>query len=638
MNIASSDSSHRPTDDAITLEIIQNSLQTAADEMFAVMKKTAMSSIIYEVLDMGTGITDARGEIACSGAGIPAFVGVLDKAVQVLAAKFDQPGDIEPGDVFATNDPYYGGVTHLNDIVVAMPVFFDGRIIAWTANIAHNSDVGGMAPGSLTGEATEIFQEGLRLPAVKIIAAGEAIRPVMEIVRVNSRMPDVLEGDVWAAIASVRIGAGRIVEIAERYGAAAFERAMATFMDYGEQVSRAELAKLPKGCFELSEEQDDGQVYSVKITISEDEFLVDLRDNPDQASNPVNTSRDGVMVMAQAIFKSLTEPDSPCNAGSFRPIRLLTREGSVFHAREPAPLGFYYEIELRVYDIMWRCLAQRMPERLAAGHFASVCGTFIGGIHPDTGRAYTIIEPQLGGWGARRGSDGNTAMFSSIHGETFNCPAEVNEARNGLYVDRMETQHRAGWRGGVHRRARDRHGLPGTSRQRLSHRGLHPIPLSGLGSRRRSRRVAQLHRAHFEDRGAETLRLRIRARHTARRRDPRRHRQRRRSRGPEAARPRSSAPRRTRRPPHPRAGEGGVRNRNHSSQIVNFDSGLDSRRSGGDTREQGERTVHGHRVGVVEVSEHGSGVDADPDSGRAGAVSRSRHPSRRHSRHALLPA
>ena len=448
MNGASSHSNQRPAaSDPITLEIIQNSLQTAADEMFAVMKKTAMSSIIYEVLDMGTGITDAKGEIACSGAGIPAFVGVLDKAVQVVAAKFDRPEDIEPGDVFATNDPYYGGVTHLNDIVVAMPVFFDGRVIAWTANIAHNSDVGGMAPGSLTGEATEIFQEGLRLPAVKIIAAGEAIRSVMEIVKVNSRMPDVLEGDVWAAIASVRIGAGRIAEIAERYGAAAFERAMATFMDYGEQVSRAQLAKLPKGFFELSEEQDDGQVYNVKITISEDEFLVDLRDNPDQAPNPVNTSRDGVMVMAQAIFKSLTEPDSPCNAGSFRPIRLLTREGSAFHAREPAPLGFYYEIELRVYDIMWRCLAQHMPERLAAGHFASVCGTFIGGIHPDTGRPYTIIEPQLGGWGARRGSDGNTAMFSSIHGETFNCPAEVNEARNGLYVDRMELNTEPGGEG-----------------------------------------------------------------------------------------------------------------------------------------------------------------------------------------------
>ena len=425
------------TNDPITLEIIQNSLQSAADEMFAAMKKTAMSSIIYEVLDMGTGITDAKGEIACSGAGIPAFVGVLDKAATVMVEKFSDPGAIEPGDVFVTNDPYYGGVTHLNDIVVAMPVFVDGRIIAWTANIAHNSDVGGMAPGSLTGEATEIFQEGLRLPAIKMISRGEPIQPVLEIIKVNSRMPDVLEGDVWAAIASVRIGTARLTEIAEKYGAATFEQAMTAFMDYGERVSRAALATLPKGTFALAEEQDDGQVYNVEIAIRDEEFVVDLRNNPDQATNPVNTSRDGVMVAAQMIFKSLTDPYSPCNAGSFRPIRLLTREGSVFHAEEPAPVGFYYEIDLRAYDLMWRCLAQHMPERLAAGHFASVCGTFIGGIHPDTGRQYTIIEPQLGGWGGREGRDGNNAMFCGFHGETFNCPAEVNEARNGLYVDQM---------------------------------------------------------------------------------------------------------------------------------------------------------------------------------------------------------
>lgn len=433
--------------DPITLEIIQNSLQATADEMFAVMKKTAMSSIIYEVLDMGTGITDAKGALASSGAGIPAFVGVLDKAVKVIVAKFSKHGDVEPGDVFATNDPYYGGVTHLNDIVVVMPVFAGGRIIAWTANIAHNSDVGGMAPGSLTGEATEIFQEGLRLPAVKIISKGEPIRSVMEIIKVNSRMPDVLEGDVWAAIASVRIGAKRLAELAEKYGVETFERAMASFMDYGEEVSLKELAKLPKGTFELSEEQDDGRVFNVKITISDTEFVVDLRDNPDQSTNPVNTSRDGVMVCAQMLLKSLTDPNSPANEGSFRPIRLLTREGSVFHAKEPAPLGFYYEIELRVYDLMWRCLAPHMPERLAAGHFASICGTFIGGIHPDTGRQYTIIEPQLGGWGASPGRDGNSAIFSSFHGETYNCPAEINEARNGLYVDRMELNMEPGGEG-----------------------------------------------------------------------------------------------------------------------------------------------------------------------------------------------
>ena len=423
--------------DPITIEIIQNSLQAAADEMFAAMRKTAMSSIIYEVLDMGTGIMDPQGEIAGSGAGIPAFVGVLDKSVKVIINKFDQPGDVEPGDVFATNDPYYGGVTHLNDIVVIMPVFSEGELIAWCANIAHNSDVGGMAPGSLSGEATTIFQEGLRLPAVKIISRGKPIAPVMEVIKVNSRMPDVLEGDLWAAIASVRIGERRLMSIANKYGTRTFAKAVEAFMDYGERVSRRELAKLPKGTFELTEEQDNGQFYNVKITIAEDKFTVDLRDNPDQLDGPLNTSRDGVMVAVQMIFKSLTDPYSPANGGSFRPIELLTREGTVFHAKEPAPLGFYYEIELRVYDVMWRCLANHMPERLAAGHFSSVCGTFIGGIHPDTGRQYTVIEPQLGGWGASLSGDGNSGMFCGFHGETYNCPAEINEARNGLIVDQM---------------------------------------------------------------------------------------------------------------------------------------------------------------------------------------------------------
>ena len=438
---------HQPENDPITLEIIQNSLQATADEMFAAMKKTAMSSIIYEVLDMGTGIMDGQGRLASSGAGIPAFIGVLDKAVKVLVQKYDKPGDIEPGDVFATNDPYYGGVTHLNDIIVAMPVFAGDQLIAWTANIAHNSDVGGMAPGSLTGDATEIFQEGLRLPAIKIISKGQPIRSVMDIIKVNSRMPDVLEGDVWAAIASVRIGAKRLVELAEKYGTRTFENAMVKFMDFGEDVSLKALKNLPKGTFELSEEQDDGRTFNVKITISDTEFLVDLLDNPDQSTGPVNTSRDGVIVSTQMIFKSLTDPYSPANEGSFRPIRLLTREGSVFHAKEPAPIGFYYEIELRVYDLMWRCLAPHMPDRLASGHFASVCGTFIGGIHPDTGRQYTIIEPQLGGWGASRTGDGNSAVFCGFHGETYNCPAEINEARNGLLVDRMELNVEPGGEG-----------------------------------------------------------------------------------------------------------------------------------------------------------------------------------------------
>jgi N-methylhydantoinase B len=430
--------------DPITLEIIQNALQAAADEMFAAMRKTAMSSIIYEVLDMGTGITDANGRLASSGAGIPAFVGVLDKSVKFILSKHDK---IHPGDVFITNDPWHGGVTHLNDLVLAMPVFSGGKLIAWTANIAHNSDVGGMAPGSLSGEATEIFQEGLRLPAIKLINQGELDQSVMDIITTNSRMPDFLLGDVWAAIASVRIGANRLEGLAEKYGQETFSEAISSFMDFGEKTALAELAKLPQGTFELAEEQDDGRIYNVKVTISDDEFLVDLRDNPDQDPACTNASRDGVIVCAQMVFKSLTDPDTPANEGSFRPLKVLTREGTIFHAKEPAAIGFYFETEVRVYDLIWRCLAPHIPERLPAGNFSSICGTFIGGIHPDTGRQYTIIEPQIGGWGAWEGQDGNPCIFSGFHGETYNTPAEISEARNGLYVDRMALNTASGGAG-----------------------------------------------------------------------------------------------------------------------------------------------------------------------------------------------
>ena len=440
------------TNDRFTFDIIENSLQAISDEMFAAMRKTSMSAIIYEVLDMGTGITDARGEIASSGAGIPAFIGVLDKSVKAILRKFPDPASIRPGDVFATNDPFYGGVTHLNDVIFAMPVFADGEIIAWTANIAHWNDVGGLVPGSMSTDATEIFQEGLRLPAIKLIDGGEPNQAVMDIMAVNSRLPDFLRGDMWAAIAAARIGERRLAELARKYGTATFTTALNHFMDYGEEVSRAGLARLPKGRFELAEDQDDGQVHKVAIEITDDAFTVDLRDNPDQVKGPHNASRDGVIICAQMVFKGLTDPIAPANGGSFRPLRVLTRPGSVFDAKEPAAHGFYFEVEVRCFDLMLRCLAPHMPDLVGAGHFGSICGTVIGGIHPDSRRYFTIVEPQMGGWGGRRGRDGNTAIFSGFHGDTFNCPAEVAEARYGLYVDQATLNPAEGgdgeWRGG----------------------------------------------------------------------------------------------------------------------------------------------------------------------------------------------
>jgi N-methylhydantoinase B len=405
-----------------------------------------MSAIIYEVLDMGTGITDAEGNLASSGAGIPAFVGVLDKAVKKVI-EVNGLDDVRPGDVYVTNDPFYGGVTHLNDVVLAMPVFADGELVAWTANIAHWNDVGGMVPGSISNEAHEIYQEGLRLPAVKLISEGEPIRSVMEIMTCNSRLPSYLQGDMWAGIASARLGEQRIVELVSKYGRETFVVALQAFMDYGEEVARRALAELPHGTFALSEEQDSGVVYSATIEISENAFVVDLRDNPDQDPGPNNASGDGTMIAAQMVFMNIAGAGSTANAGHFRPLKVLTRPGSVFDASPAAAFATYYEVEIRLYDVLWRCLAPHLGELLPAGSFASVLGTFIGGRHPDTGRHFTIVEPQVGGWGGAAHQDGNSAQFSGFHGDTFNCPAEVAEARYGLYVDRLELNDAPGGEG-----------------------------------------------------------------------------------------------------------------------------------------------------------------------------------------------
>lgn len=433
--------------DIFTLDIIQNSLQAIANEMFEAMRKAAMSPVIYEVLDMGTGITDAHGEIASSGAGIPAFVGVLDKAVKQILIQHPTPGEIEDGDVFITNDPHSGGVTHLNDVVLAMPVFAEGRLLAWTANIAHWNDISGMVPGSLSTEATEIFQEGLRLASVKLISRGQPIRSVLQILRCNTRMPDFMEGDLWAGVAAVRSGALRLQALSAKYGIEVFLTAMQEFMSLGEKISLRALRDLPATHLHQEEVQDDGSLFNVSIQISERELIIDLRNNPDQCNGPTNLSRDGAVVAAQMAFKALTAPQGVTNGGTFRPLRVLTRPGSLFDAQPPAAEGFYFENLIRVHDLILRCLAQRFPDRLPAGNFASVCATIIGGVHPDTGRVFTLVEPEIGGWGAEPGRDGNNAVYSGLHGETYNCPVEVCEARYGLYVERMELNDEPGGHG-----------------------------------------------------------------------------------------------------------------------------------------------------------------------------------------------
>ena len=421
------------SDGIFTEAVIQAGLVAAADEMFAVLKKTAMSPIIYEVLDVGTGITDAEGNLVSSGAGIPTFVGVLDKAVRRILELHPADG-ISDGDIFITNDPYYGGVTHLSDVVVAMPVFSGARMIAWTASIAHWNDIGGMVPGSMSVTASEIFQEGLRLPAVRLFEAGRQIASVFDIIAANSRLPAFARGDLWAQVAASRKAASRVAQLAASHGVETFLASIASLFAEGERRALAGLATLPKGRFSVTEEQDDGAMWKADIIITDDRFTVDLRGNPTQRAAPYNTSRDGAVISAQMIFKALSDPELFANAGSFAPLEVLTEAGTIFHAIEPAPHGYYFETRIRLNDMLWRCMAEAMPERLPAGHFASICGTVVAGSHPDTGRRYTMVEPQMGGWGATASRDGLDAMYSASHGETFNCPVEICEARYGIDV------------------------------------------------------------------------------------------------------------------------------------------------------------------------------------------------------------
>ena len=418
--------------DPFTLSVIQSGLDNAAEEMFAVLRKTAMSPIIYEVLDVGTGVTDASGNLVSSGAGIPTFVGVLDKAVQVIIARY---GDtIRPGDVFITNDPNFGGVTHLNDVVIAKPVFFDNVLVAWTASIGHWGDIGGKVPGSMATDVTEIFAEGLRLPAVRLIDQGREISAVFDIIKTNSRLPKFVHGDLWAQLAASKSAELKILDLFKKYGKNAVEASIKESFKIGRERAAAGLAALPKGRFEIEEEQDDGALWRAIITISDDTFCVDLSSNPAECTAPYNTSRDGAIISCQMIFKALCDPERFANAGSFSQLKVITKQGTIFHAGPTAPQGYYFETRIRLFDMLWQCMACAMPGRLPAGSFSSIFGTVIAGKHPDTGRRYTMVEPQMGGWGATTERAGMNAMFSTSHGDTFNCPVEICEARYGLYV------------------------------------------------------------------------------------------------------------------------------------------------------------------------------------------------------------
>lgn len=424
--------------DPFTQEIIKNALVAIGDEMFLAMAKTSMSPIIYEALDYSVGITNARGDLIAQGNGTTVFLGMIDSLVRDILEKF--AGDIHPDDVFISNDPYKGGGTHLCDVAIVKPIFFGDDLVAFAMNKAHWVDVGGMAAGSFTTDATEIFQEGLQIPTVKIMERGKPVGGILEILQSNIRLPKDSMGDFWAGMAANKVAEVRIVELFDRYGASSMQQAMDDLLDYGEAMIAAELKRLPQGTFYAEDWIDDDGITDqplkvcVRIDISEDRFKVDFTGSAPQTLGPINNSRTGLVSAVRTIFKALTNPGIPANGGCFRAIEVVCPDRTLFTAERPAPVSTYWETMLYAQDLIWKALAEHLPDRLTAGHVLSVCAIVFSGPHPKTRAPTILVGPLVGGWGAMQGRDGLNGQFSVADGETYNFPVEVTEAKYGVRV------------------------------------------------------------------------------------------------------------------------------------------------------------------------------------------------------------
>jgi N-methylhydantoinase B len=425
--------------DTVTLDIVKDSLIAIGDEVFYAFAQTSMSPIIYETLDYACGIADANGDLLTQGNGACGFIGMISPMIDEIIKKFGRDG-MSPGDVFIINDPYMGGGTHLSDIGMVMPVFLDGEIVAFVGNKAHWADVGGMAAGSFTTNSTEVFQEGIRFPGLKIVEGGRVNSSLADLIASNVRFPAAANGDMWGQIASLRTGCARITELAGKYGRDALTRSMKRLLDQGEAAARARLAQMPKGVYEAEQFMDDdgrGNLVriKVKVTIGDDGFTADFTGSSPQVASPVNTGFSSLAAGVKVAYMSIVNPGMSVNDGVFRTMRVIAEDGSVLKCDAPAPTSCYFESMLYALDTVWKALAPVFPEYLGAGHMLSVCAVILSGTHHRSGEPFLIVEPTGGGWGASRGKDGEVGQFCVGDGETYNVPVEMAETRYGIVID-----------------------------------------------------------------------------------------------------------------------------------------------------------------------------------------------------------
>ena len=427
-----------PASDPVTLQIVANALQSIADEMATTIIRTAHSTVVRDGMDFSSALCDAQGETIAQAVSVPFHLGSIPTAMASLLGHY---GDrVRPGDVFIMNDPFDGGM-HLQDIFVVKPVHLDGALIGWAVTTAHHGDVGGRLPGSSACDNTEIFQEGLRMPWVRFYAEGEPVEEVHTLIEANMRIPRMTFGDLGAQVAACSVAERALQALATRYGAEELARLEAELIDYTERLVRQEILTWPDGTATFTDflgsdgiEARDVPITAT-ITIQGDEVTADLTESAPMVRGSLNSTRSFVLACAYQAVRCALTVEVPNTAGAFRPVRVLTKPGTVAEVVMPGASSMRGVTGFRVLDALNGALAQLIPDRVpAAGEGGNTLAIF-GADRPGGGDRFVFYELIVGTWGGTPAWDGNDGVTNPAS-LAANIPVEVAESEFPIVVER----------------------------------------------------------------------------------------------------------------------------------------------------------------------------------------------------------
>ena len=443
------------TTDPVTREIIKNALMSAADTMALTVVRTARSAVIKHGMDFSTSIFNAEGEQVAQGLTLPPHLGSMAPALEGVMNAFGD--DVRPGDIFANNDPYEGG-SHLPDIFLFKPVFVNETLIGWSCCIGHQTDIGGRVAGGNACDNTELFQEGLIIPPLKLYDQGELNRAVWRILEKNVRVPEIVLGDVQALLAAVQFGERDLLRLADDYGLEDLKSYMTDILDTTERLTRAEITGLPQGEWEFTDYIDndgiDPQPIAIhaKLKIDGDEVFVDFDGTSPQAKGSINPNFAYTKSNVYAVFKCLIDPTIQSNSGFFRAFNISAPEGCFVNPQHPAPVAARGLAGFRICHTLFGAMAQAMPGKIPAAWGGGEVGISFGGYHRDR-KAWVYLEfnndGPRGGGPQFDGADGLSSPVLNM----ANTPVESIEADQPLLIERFglypDTAGAGKFRGGL---------------------------------------------------------------------------------------------------------------------------------------------------------------------------------------------